>query len=286
MLLALNMVSERRAESNVLLHGSGFLQKPTAPGDYIQITNEDVNGYMSVLHGMDYDRTLTLILHTPGGNVNAAESLVEYLRSKFRRIEVIVPTFALSAGTMITLASDLIIMGRQSQLGPIDPQMIYSGRYVSAQAIVDQFKLAKKEIEENISSAHVWAPILASLGPSLILESQNALQYGEEMVSRWLEKFMFSGIEEESVRRTKAKKVARYFNDATRHKSHGRRINRDEARGLEVLVDDLEKDQLLQDGVLTIYHLMTIMFETGPAAKVLWSSHDHTWIKNWTLAAS
>ena len=91
MLLALNMVSERRAESNVLLHGSGFLQKPTAPGDYIQITNEDVNGYMSVLHGMDYDRTLTLILHTPGGNVNAAESLVEYLRSKFRRIEVIVP---------------------------------------------------------------------------------------------------------------------------------------------------------------------------------------------------
>ena len=233
---------------------------------------------------MDYDRTLTLILHTPGGNVNAAESLVEYLRSKFRRIEVIVPTFALSAGTMITLASDLIIMGRQSQLGPIDPQMPYSGRYVSAQAIVDQFQLAKREIEKNLTSAHVWAPILTSLGPSLILESQNALQYGEEMVSRWLEKFMFSGIEEESVRRTKAKKVARYFNDATRHKSHGRRINRDEARGLEVLVDDLEKDQLLQDGVLTIYHLMTIMFETGPAAKVLWSSHDHTWIKNWTLA--
>lgn len=86
------------------------------PGQYIQITPEDVNGYMSVLHGMDYDQTLSLILHTPGGNVNAAESLVEYLRSKFKRIEVIVPTFALSAGTMITLASDLIIMGRHSQL--------------------------------------------------------------------------------------------------------------------------------------------------------------------------
>ena len=187
---------------------------------------------------------------------------------------------------MITLASDLIIMGRQSQLGPIDPQMIYSGRYVSAQAIVDQFKLAKREIEYNVNSAHVWAPILASLGPSLILESQNALQYGEEMVSRWLEKFMFSGIEEENKRRSKAKMVARYFNDATMHKSHGRRINRDEARGLDVSVCDLESNQLLQDSVLTVYHLMTILFETSPATKVLWSNHDHTWIKNWRLADS
>ena len=285
MLAALKTVSDQRNQSHVLLHGSSFLQKPTAPGEYTQITSEDVNGYMSLLHGMDYDRTLTVILHTPGGNVNAAESLVEYLRSKFQRIEVIVPTFAVSAGTMITLASDLIIMGRQSQLGPIDPQMFYSGRYVSAQAIVDQFRLAKGEIEKNVTSAHVWAPILASLGPSLILESQNALQYGEEMVSRWLEKFMFSGIKGEGAR-IKADEVARYFNDATRHKSHGRRINRDEARNLDVAVYDLEQDQLLQDSVLTIYHLMTIMFETSPATKLLWSDHNHTWIKNWRLAAS
>lgn len=88
-LTALNTVSEQRATPNVLFYGSGSLQKPTAPGQYIQITPEDVNGYMSVLHGMEYDQTLSLILHTPGGNVNAAESLVEYLRSKFKRIEVI-----------------------------------------------------------------------------------------------------------------------------------------------------------------------------------------------------
>ena len=280
MLAALRQVSQKRAYSNVLLLGSSFLQKPSVPGEYITITSEDLNGCMSVVHGMDYERALTLILHTPGGNVNAAETLVEYLRSKFRQIEVIVPTFGSSAGTMIALACDLIIMGNQSQLGPIDPQMIYLGRSVSARAVVDQFARAKHEIHDDLTNAHIWAPILTSLGPSLIQEAQNALDYGEQMVSKWLGQFMFSSISNGSQREKKAKSVARYFNDATRHKSHGRRIGRSEARQRGVKIEDLESDQQLQDNVLTAYHLMTIMFETGPATKVLWSDHGRTWIKN------
>lgn len=58
---------------------------------------------MSVMFGMDWNKGLTLVLHTPGGVTNAAETLVAYLRSKFNYIEVIVPTFAMSAGTMISL---------------------------------------------------------------------------------------------------------------------------------------------------------------------------------------
>lgn len=51
----------------------------------------------------------------------------------------------MSAGTMISLSANKIIMGRQSQLGPIDPQMPLSGRFVSAQSIIDQFEEAKKK---------------------------------------------------------------------------------------------------------------------------------------------
>lgn len=135
---------------------------------------------------------LTLLLHTPGGLTNAAESIVAYLHQKFEYIEVIIPTFAMSAGTMISLSANKIVMGRQSQLGPIDPQMLMGGRFVSAQAIVDQFDQAKKEILKNTQLAHVWYPILQSIGPALLQEAQNALGYSQRMVENWLKLRMFA----------------------------------------------------------------------------------------------
>ena len=283
---SLDTISGLRSDSNVLVYGSSFLQKPEVPAQYIQITHEDLNGFMSVLYAMNWSRPLSLILHTPGGVTNATESLVDYLRSKFDRIEVIVPTYSMSAGTMIALASDLIIMGRQSQLGPIDPQMPYSGRFVSARAIVDQFQRAKQEVQKDLVNAHVWAPILSSLGPSLVQEAQNALDYGEEMVGKWLSQFMFAHISDDKQRRKKAESVAEHFNDATKHKSHGRRIDRNEVRNLDIRIEDLESNQELQDSVLTAYHLMTIMFEQSTATKILWSHHGQQWIKNWVPVPS
>jgi hypothetical protein len=183
----------------------------------------------------------------------------------------------MSAGTMISLAGTRIVMGRQSQLGPIDPQMPLGGRFVSARAIVDQFERAKREIMADTQAAHVWAPVLQALGPALLQEAQNALDYGETMVARWLEHGMFNGQPEAHVH---AKAAARHFNDAFNHKSHGRRIDRDEARAQRIVVEDLESDQVLQDAALTAYHMATIIFEKGPGSKLLASDAGRTWMKN------
>ena len=174
---ALSKISELRENRNVIFYASAFLQKPLIPPPFLQLTHEEINGFMSVMYGMDWEKGLTLILHTPGGITNAAETIVSYLHDKFNYIEVIIPTFAMSAGTMISLAADKLIMGRQSQLGPIDPQIPIGGRTVSARAIVEQFSIAKKELLEDLKLAHLWAPILQSLGPALIQEAQNALDY-------------------------------------------------------------------------------------------------------------
>jgi hypothetical protein len=277
---SLTTVSTLRASRNVIYYGSAFLQKPQAPAQSLQITGEDLNGFMSVIYGMDFARGLTLILHTPGGLPNAAETIVAYLRSKFRSIEVIVPTFAMSAGTMVSLASDRVVMGRQSQLGPIDPQLQLptQGRFVSARAIVEQFDRAKTDIGGDLSLAHVWAPALASLGPALLQEAQNALAYGEDMVARWLAQYMFR---RRKNRADLGKQVAKHFNDASTHKSHGRRIDRAEARKVGVVVEDLEPNPDLQDAVLTAYHLTTLLYEKSPTVKLIWSHADRQWIKNW-----
>jgi ClpP class serine protease len=280
---ALKGVSLRRQGRNVIFYASAFLQKPSAPAPTLQLTPEELNGFMSVMYGMDWHKGLVLVLHTPGGVMNAAETIVEYLWSKFTYVEVIVPTFAMSAGTMISLAANRIVMGRQSQLGPIDPQLPIGGRSVSARAVVEQFERAKTEVLGDLNTAHVWAPILQSMGPALLQEAQNALAYGEQMVARWLAERMCRSESawDEKIDVTKAAaKIAQHFNDATTHKSHGHRIDRNEARSHGVVVEDLEDDQDLQDDVLTAYHLVSILFEKSPASKLLVSHAGRMWVKN------
>lgn len=273
---SLSNVADLRGR-NVLMYSSAFLQKPTLHPISMQITAEDLNGLMATMHGMDWSKGLALLLHTPGGVTNATETLVAYLRSKFDFIEVIVPALAMSAGTMISLAANQIVMGRQSQLGPIDPQMQIGGRIASARAIVDQFEMARDEILVDPRAAHVWAPIVANLGPSLLIEARNALEYGERMVGKWVAERMLNG---EKDAREKGAQIAKHFNDAGVHKSHGRRIDREEARTHGVKVLDLEEEQALQEAVLTAYHLATIIFQKSPAAKLIASMSGKIYVNN------
>lgn len=273
---SLSNVADLRGR-NVLMYSSAFLQKPTLHPISMQITAEDLNGLMATMHGMDWSKGLALLLHTPGGVTNATETLVAYLRSKFDFIEVIVPALAMSAGTMISLAANQIVMGRQSQLGPIDPQMQIGGRIASARAIVDQFEMARDEILVDPRAAHVWAPIVANLGPSLLIEARNALEYGERMVGKWVSERMLSGEKDAC---EKGAKIAKHFNDAGVHKSHGRRIDREEARTHGVKVLDLEEEQALQEAVLTAYHLATILFQKSPAAKLIASMSGKIYVNN------
>jgi len=280
----LNKISTLREGRNVIFYASAFLQKPTANQGTLSITSEDINGFMSVIHGMDFTKGLTILLHTPGGVTNATETIVSYLRSKFKDIEVIIPTYAMSAGTMISLSCDRIIMGRQSQLGPIDPQMNLNGRFVSALAIIDQFERAKQDILENSVQAHLWAPTLSTMGPALLQESQNAVEYSEQIVADWLESYVFKGI---AGAKKKSEAVSAHFSrgsvDGHKKKSHGRRIDRIEAKSQGLCVEDLEDSQDLQEYVLTAYHLLTILFDKSTVLKFIGSNHFKIWLKNSTI---
>ena len=267
---------------NVLYYASSFLQKPHIPGLFTAINMEDINGFMAGIHGHDFSKGLLLILHTPGGMAEAAQTIVDFLRSKYSDIDFLVPTYAMSAGTMIALGCDRIIMGRQSQLGPTDPQLIVGDRPFSAHSIVEQFEEAKGEIAGNPVLAHAWAPVLRSFGPALLQEARKSIAYGQTLVQDWLQKFMFS---ERPDPAGLANSVAAHFG-GNQHGSHGRRIDRNEARQQQLEIIDLEDDQIFQEEVLTLYHLSTIAFEMGPAAKTVMSSNGRFWIKNIQLEES
>jgi ClpP class serine protease len=75
---SLDNISKNRNGRNVIFYASSFLQKPQLDPMALQITNEEINGLMAVMHGMDFSKGLSLILHTPGGVTNATETIVEY----------------------------------------------------------------------------------------------------------------------------------------------------------------------------------------------------------------
>lgn len=277
---ALKRIGELCGGWNVIFYGSAFLQKPNAPAQDLQVGYEDINGFMSVMYGMDWSKNLILILHTPGGMATAAETIVEYLHQKFMEIKVIVPTYAMSAGTMMALAFDKIILGRQSQLGPIDPQFIFASGVISANAIIEQFEEAKNEIVATPMKAHAYAPILQAMGPALVVQARNEIEYGKRMVGKWLSRRMFKT---RADCREIGERVAKFFSDAKEHKSHGRRISRDEAEKQGVQIEHLESNQALQEEVLTLYHLMTIAFQRSACVKMIASSSDtgRFWIKSW-----
>ena len=281
---SLTAISKQCKGATVIFYASAFLQKPHIDPWAITITKEDINGFMNALYQAPTNRGLVLMLHTPGGDPNAVESIVDYLHEKFDHIEVIVPYLAMSGGSMISLAGDGLMLGRQSQLGPIDPQFTIGDKIHSARAIQEGFAKAKEAIQEDVKLAHLWAPILQNMGPSLVVEANKALSYSKGLVVRWLKKRMFCDMADEMERHEKAERIAAYFNaeNVTEHGQihvHGQRIGAEKIQQLGIKLKLLEDDQQLQEAVLTVYHLVTLMFETRNFVKLIATDSGKTWAK-------
>lgn len=246
---------------NVIVYYSGWLQKSAIPG--LQVNDADKNGLMTVVHGLDRSLGLDLVLHTPGGETAATESIVDYLHAMFgTNIRAIVPQLALSAGTMIACASKSILMGKQSSLGPIDPQF----RGIPAHGVVEEFKRALLEIRADPAAIPVWQPIIAKYSPTFIGECEKAIDWSNEMVRDWLARGMFSGRAGSDVA---IEKIITELGDHALTKSHARHLSAETCRRMGLEVESLEADQTLQDLVLTLHHACIHTLGSTPAFKII-----------------
>jgi hypothetical protein len=66
---------------------------------------------------------LYFLLESRGGDIYSAYKIINTLRSKCSQLITVVPIRAKSAATLMTLGSDKIVMGPQSELGPLDLPM-------------------------------------------------------------------------------------------------------------------------------------------------------------------
>lgn len=249
------------SKRNVIAYYSGWLQKPRYEGTVIN--DDDKNGFMTTIHRLDRSKGLDLILHTPGGTLAATDSLVNYLHEMFGSdIRAIIPQIAMSGGTMIACACKEILMGKQSNLGPIDPQ--FGG--IPAEGVLEEFEKAKREIKRDSSTIPLWQVIFSKYHPTFIGECEKATEWSKKVVAKWLEKVMFCG--DRNAKR-KAENIVKNLSSHEEHKSHDRHIHMKECKDIGLKVTKMEDDDKFQDLVLTVHHAYMHTFSGTTAIKII-----------------
>jgi len=237
---------------NAIAYYSGWL-RTNAPN--ASIVETDKNAFMNAVYGIHREKGVDIILHTPGGDIAATESIVAYLHDIFNNdVRAIVPQIAMSAGTMIAMSCKEIMMGRQSSLGPIDPQI----NGIACQMVIDEFYQAIGEVKANPASLGLWQAIISKYNPTYLTVCKDAVEWSKELAEKWLKS---------TNPQMDISRVEKVFINHKHSHSHSRHISKDECRKAGLPIVDLEENQNLQDAVLSFHHCCMILFESAPVVK-------------------
>ena len=210
-------------------------------------------------------KKVVMILQTLGGVVEVVERIVDVIRNFYQEVIVIVPDQAMSAGTVLTLSADKIMMDYFSRLGPIDPQIFKDDKLVPALSYIKQYeKLNEKAMEGTLTTAEY--AMLQKLDLGELYQFEQARELSVELLIKWLSQYKFKDWEttethghpvSQEMKKERAKKIANKLNDPNRWHSHERGINistlTDE---LNLKIEDYSENEKLSVTVKEYFNLL------------------------------
>jgi ClpP class serine protease len=113
---------------------------------YRYIDVDDSEEVLRAIHMTGKDVPIDLILHTPGGLVLASLQIAEAIKKHKGKVTAFVPHYAMSGGTLISLAAGEIVMSEHAVLGPVDPQV---GKFPAASVLKVIAKKPIKDVEDE-----------------------------------------------------------------------------------------------------------------------------------------
>ena len=196
------------------------------------IDRDDTAGFMELLHNIQPEENVDLLLHTRGGDVDAAEKLMVLVQATVGagRFRVVIPDFAKSAGTLMILGADIFIMSDSSELGTIDPQIWTDdgrGNVIchSVLSYLDAFKIQSDALKKNPEDP-VARLMLSKLDPTTLRHYEairaRARSFAESQLKRKGRNFS---------------EITSALMDLGRWPSHGQMIKWQDVRDLGLPVD-------------------------------------------------
>lgn len=144
--------------------------------------------FEELLFNASADQDLHLMLVTPGGDGEVAVRLVRSAQARCRRLTVIVPDFAKSAGTLLALGAHEILMGPTSDLGPVDPQFEFAdGELVSAKDIIAAVERALDDVAARPDTYPLHSALLAEVNALKVEQARSALARTDDLVREALQ---------------------------------------------------------------------------------------------------
>ena len=177
------------------------------------IMPSDSDDLSEVLEGI-VGRHIDLLIHTPGGGVDAVEKIVTVLKKRTDSFRVLVPGWAKSGGTVIAISSSEIVLGINSEMGPIDPQLKING-----------LGMVPAEVVANDPT----------MQPSVQAMAKMAVERMRKMAANYLAQGMLKGKTDAEI-----DAVVAQLSSATSYGSHGAVIDSDEAKQLGLAATYLE----------------------------------------------
>lgn len=125
--------------------------------------------WLSLLRRADPSRPLHVILHTQGGATPPALQMALAMARHPGKITVHVPYYAFSAGTLLALAANDIVLDPNAVLGPIDPQI-----YVPNGCSDNTYSVAAANLQQLLQSKPA-----ASISDAVLMSAQSAAKWAE-----------------------------------------------------------------------------------------------------------
>lgn len=124
-----------------------------------QIGSDVVPVLKDCLQHLNQPEKVSLFLYTRGGDMVAPLRIVKLIRSYTRNFEVIIPYRAHSAGSLLALGADKIVMGRLGELSPTDPSTTHPFNPSNSQGSQQQSKISVEDINSYFLLAQEKAKI-------------------------------------------------------------------------------------------------------------------------------
>lgn len=150
-----------------------------------QIESDSVTLFAEILHGLDCNKDLHLMLCSPGGDGEIAVRLARMAQASCRHFYVLVPESAKSAATILALGAHGIIMGPTSDLGPIDPQIFLPDRgFVSAKDLLAAVNKALADVAAKPDTYPLHVAMLAGIDSTAVQFAQSALARTDDLAKQ------------------------------------------------------------------------------------------------------